>query len=117
VYILEDGNVRFGFVHPKQILGMYRELCAGKTPPYEALCNLFDQHTQNGKDMSVYDGLLENAVNAIAGTFRKRLVTGLQAGRSFVIPKQQEQADETTDFELVTWLVIMKDHPPKEEHP
>ena len=44
--------------------------------------------------------------DSIAATFRKRVASGLQTARSFVIPNQDEQASETTDFELVTWLVI-----------
>jgi hypothetical protein len=45
-------------------------------------------------------------VDSIARTFQKRVAAGLQAGRGFVIPDQQEQARETTDFDLITWLVI-----------
>jgi hypothetical protein len=106
VYVLMDGNVRFTFAQPKQILGIYRELCAGKTAPYEELCNLFDQETSDGQNMAVYSDLLQKAVNSIATTFRKRVAGGLQSGRSFVIPNQQEQATENSDFELVTWLVV-----------
>ena len=106
--MLEDGNVRLGFAHPKQILGIYREVCVDRSQPYENLCTIFDDRTKNGQDMSFYHGLLEKAVLSIAATFRKRVATGLQSGRSFVIPKQEEQADEATDFELVTWLVITK---------
>jgi SNF2 family DNA or RNA helicase len=106
VYILDDGNVRLGFAHPKQILGAYRELCVDKAEPYENICTIFDDFTKNGADMTFYDVLLEKAVQSIVATFRKRVMTGLQAGRSFVIPIQQEQASETTEFELVTWLVI-----------
>jgi hypothetical protein len=106
VYVLESGDVRFGFVHPKQILTIYRELCGGKSAPHDALCNLFDQLTHNGSDMAVYDRLLQRTVGSIVATFRKRVAAGLQGGRSFVIPNQHEQANETTDFELVTWLVI-----------
>jgi superfamily II DNA or RNA helicase len=106
VYVLDDGNVRHGFAHPKQILGILRQLCSGKTAPYEELCNLFDQQTQNGKDMAVYSTLLDKAVQAIAHTFRRRVAGGLQSGRSFVIPNEKEQASETSDFQLVTWLVI-----------
>ncbi len=106
VYVLEDGNVRLGFAHPKQILGVYRELCVDKAEPYDHLCTLFDDLTKNGEDMSFYDGLLEKAVRSIVATYRKRVTTGLQTGRSFIIPTQKEQAGETTDFELVTWLVI-----------
>jgi len=31
---------------------------------------------------------------------------GLQSGWDFVIPDKQEQATESSDFELITWLVI-----------
>jgi hypothetical protein len=106
VYVLDSGDVRFGFVHPKQILTVYRELCAGKSVPHESWCNLFDQLTQNGSDMTPYDRLLQRAVDSIVATFRKRVAAGLQSGRGFVIPSQREQASEKTDFELVTWLVI-----------
>jgi SNF2 family DNA or RNA helicase len=106
VYVLDDGNVRFGFAHPKQILGIYRELCSGKTSPCDEVCNLFDQETANGANTALYDKLLEKAVDSIVATFRKRVATGLQSGRGFVIPNQEDQANETTDFELVTWLVI-----------
>lgn len=106
VYILDDGNVRFGFAHPKQILNIYRELCQGKTTPYETLCELFDEQTENGKNMGAYSELLQKTIYSVAMTFRHRVASGLQSGRSFVIPEQAAHADETTDFELVTWLVI-----------
>ena len=56
--------------------------------------------------MVAYNTLLARAVDSIAATFTKRVASGLQTARSFVIPNQTEQASETTDFELVTWLVI-----------
>jgi SNF2 family DNA or RNA helicase len=106
VYVLHDGTVRFTFVQPKQILEIYRLLCSGKTVAYEQLCQLFDTETQNGADMSLYNKLLQSSVDSIARTFQKRVAAGLQSGRDFVIPNQSEQARETTDFELITWLVV-----------
>jgi hypothetical protein len=106
VYVLADGNVRFGFAHPKQVLEMYRILCSGQAEPDAALCNLFDHQTSHGTDMRVYDVLLQKAVDSIAETFRKRAASGLQAGRGFVLPDHQDQVHEQTDLELVTWLVI-----------
>jgi len=108
VYVLDDGNVRCGFAQAKQILGIYRELCIGKTTPYDELCNLFDRETSDGENMALYAQLLQKAVESIAATFRKRVAAGLQSGRGFVIPNQQAQATETSEFELVTWLVIKK---------
>jgi hypothetical protein len=106
VYVLDDGNIRLSFAQPKQILGIYRDLCGGKAVPYEELCNLFDQQTSDGQSMAHYDKLLQKAITSIAATFRKRVAGGLQSGRGFVIPDQDEQATENSDFELVTWLVI-----------
>jgi len=106
VFVRDDGTVRFSFAQPKQILEIYRLFCSGKPLAYEQLCQLFDSETRNGADMKLYDKLLGAAVDSIARTFQKRLAAGLQTGRDFVIPDQQEQARETTDFELITWLVI-----------
>ena len=109
VYVLNDGTVRFSFAQPKQILEIFRLLCSGKVTAYEQLCQLFDAETNNGSDMARYSKLLADAVDSIARTFQKRVAAGLQSGRDFVIPNQQDQARETTDFDLITWLVIKKD--------
>ena len=106
VYVRDDGNVRFGFVHPKQILEILRLQCGGVAAPYEALCNLFDQETRNGADMSAYSALLQKAVDSIVATFRRRVAAGLQSGRDFVIPDRADQANGNDDFDLITWLVI-----------
>ncbi len=106
VYVRDDGTVRFGFAQPKQILEIYRLLCGGKAAAYEQLCQLFDNETKNGADMKLYNNLLAAAVDAIARTFQRRVAAGLQSGRNFIIPNQQDQARDTTDFELITWLVI-----------
>jgi hypothetical protein len=113
VYVRDDGVVRFSFAQPKQILEIYRLVCNGKAAAYERLCQLFDTETNNGADMKKYNGLLAAAVDSIAKTFQKRLVSGLQSSRDFIIPKQNEQARETTDFDLVTWLVIQQ---PEQAH-
>ena len=106
VYVLADGNVRFGFAHPKQILDIYRILCSGKAEPYTELCNLFDLQTNHGSDMKAYDTLMQKAVDSIAATFRKRSASGLQSGRGFIMPDAKQQVHEKSDLELVTWLVI-----------
>lgn len=108
VYVLDDGNVRFTFAHPKQILDIYRILCSGKSEPYSQLCNLFDQQTNHGADMETYDVLLKKAVGSIAVTFRRRAASGLQSGRSFVLPDEQDQVNEKSDLDLITWLVVKK---------
>lgn len=106
VYVRQDREVRFTFAQPKQILEIYRYLCADKIRPIETLCTLFDQETDNGQDMSQYNQLLDKAVSSIVSTFRRRALGQLQAGRGAVLMPQNRQVKDTTDFELITWLVI-----------
>lgn len=106
LYIRDDGTVRFTFTQAKNALSMFQKLCNDKTVPYQTLCDMFDNETENGGNMDKYSKLLIRAINAIVRTFRKRTAAGLQSGRDFVIPGKQDQATESEDFELITWLVI-----------
>ena len=106
VYIREDGEVRFTFAQPKQILEMYRLLCAGVKKPYDELCNLFDEQTNNGTNMAQYNDMLQKSVNSLTHTYRKRAVSNLLSGRGGTLVKPEKQVRNVTDFELITWLVI-----------
>jgi hypothetical protein len=106
VYIRDDGNVRFTFAQPKQTLDIYRILCAGKSSPHEALCTLFDNQTDHGRDMAAYSDLLQKAIASLVHTFSRRAVGQLLLSRDAVLPTHDEQATEDSEFELVTWLVI-----------
>jgi len=81
-------------------------LCADRTTVYEELCNLFDRETQNGTNMMRYNELLQAAINSIATTFRRRSLSQLQTSRSAVLVDQPQQVTNTTEFDLITWLVI-----------
>jgi hypothetical protein len=107
VYMQGDGELRYSFAQPKQILEIYRYLCADNPRVYEALCAAFDVKTGGGHDMSRYSYLLDRAVKSIARTFRRRAAAQLTAGRDALLPTLDQQATESSEFELVTWLVIM----------
>jgi hypothetical protein len=107
IYVREDKQVRFSFAQPKQILEIYRHLCLNRTTPYQQLCDLFDQETKHSNDMALYNELLEKAVASIEQTFTKRNATQLiTGGRGGVLVAQQKQVSQSTDFDLITWLVI-----------
>jgi len=106
VYIRDDGEVRLGFASPKQILEIYRSLCVGVTSPIETLCSQFNQNTHNGADVSHFSDLLEKAVASIERTFNKRVFSGLVSNRGAVLPEKSKQVSQSTDFDLITWLII-----------
>ncbi|MBI4741495.1 MAG: DEAD/DEAH box helicase family protein, partial [Betaproteobacteria bacterium] len=106
VYIRDDGEVRYNFTSPKQILEIFRAVSQGKAEPYADLCKLFDSETNNGEDMRQYSSLLDKAVTAIAGQFGRKNAGNLFTGRGGKLTDAGKQVKSTGDFELITWLVI-----------
>ena len=106
VYIHVDGTVRYNFAAPKQVLEIFRALCQGKTEPYADLCKLFDEQTHHGQDMSAYSALLDKTVAAIVAQFSRKNAANLFTGRGGKLIDAAKTVKSTTDFDLITWLVI-----------
>ena len=106
VYIRDDGEIRYNFTAPKQILEIFRAVCQGQEEPYTQLCELFDQQTSNGEDMSHYSSLLEKAVSAITTQFTRKSTSNLFAGRGGKLTDTTKQVKQADDFELITWLIV-----------
>lgn len=109
VYIRDNGEVRYNFTAPKQILEIFRAVCQGQEQPYAKLCELFDAQTQNGEQMEQYSDLLEKAVAAIASQFAKKSTGNLFAGRGGKLTDATNQVKHSTDFELISWLIIKEE--------
>jgi len=108
VYVRETGEVRYNFTAPKQVLEIFRAVCQGKSEPYAALCELFDEQTKDGAEMERYSELLEVAVKAIAAQSDKKNMGNLFDSRGGKLLDNDKLAKSAADFELVTWLVIMR---------
>jgi superfamily II DNA or RNA helicase len=106
VYVRDDGIVRFTFTQAKQILDIFRALCADENQAHTELCRLFDEETHDGNDMTRYSALLEKAIASIVSTFKKRNAGNLLTGRGGTLVSREKQVNDTTDFDLITWLVI-----------
>jgi hypothetical protein len=87
-------------------LEIYRDLCIGKQAPLEALCSQFNQETHNGEDVKRSTDMLENPVASIEKTFKKRAVGNLFDDRRAVLVEKAKQISKSTDFDLITWLII-----------
>ena len=106
VYVRDDGEVRYTFTQAKQILDIFRALCADEKQVHTELCRLFDDETGNGNDMTRYSAVLDKAIASIVRTFRKRNLGNLLTGRGGTLVSREKQVNDTTDFDLITWLVI-----------
>jgi SNF2 family DNA or RNA helicase len=107
VYVRDDNTVRFNYTHPKQILEIFRLLAAGKETPYEKLCDIFNNKTNNGTDMSAYNNLLKKAVGEIRRIFKKRASIRMTNSRDAQLLSTKPKSKNSDElFELITWLII-----------
>jgi SNF2 family DNA or RNA helicase len=111
VFIHADGQVRLTFTQAKTILNLFRELALGKTEPYAELCRLFDRQTEQGADMRAYSALIHAGVESITATFQQKLAAGLQHSRGFILPTAAEQPQPESEFDLITWLILLAPEP------
>lgn len=106
VHIKDDGTVVRGFAQPKPILEAWRALSMGHTEPFEALCNAFDDETEQGQKLEHYDGLIEAAVGSIGTTTASRSLSALTGGRGAKVPDEKAQARADSGYDLITWLIV-----------
>ena len=109
VYIRDDGQIRFGCANTKQALDVFEAASVGRVSPIPSLCDRFNAETDNGHDMTHYSGLLNAVVAHITQAFQTNQAAGLGLGgrRDFKLATSDESPTAASDFELITWLVIM----------
>ncbi len=106
VHISEEGEVSIGFTNPKRILERFSRLCVEKKQHDQDLCHYFNEETDNGNDMTIYEMLLDAALNSIRKEYNQKVNDQLDANPDALLPTTDSQITKKTEFELVTWLVI-----------
>ena len=107
VYIRNDGEVRYNFVAPKKILEIFRTLCRNEKKAHQQLCELFDNRTENGEDMSQFDTLLTKSVRKIVDRLREGDLSNLLlGGKEGILTNDSDRVKHENDFDLITWLII-----------
>lgn len=103
-YLTEEGEVLIHHLEPKKLLDSFRFLCRGKDAPKKALCKAFNRETKDGKNMSRYSGLLQEAIKSmIERKEESELDSFLDGGHVSFLDESIKGLD---DFELISFLVI-----------
>ena len=104
VYITNDGDIICNHLQPKKLLDLMRKLGKNNSEPDMELCTLFNQETQDGKNMSKYSKLLEDAISSIIDVKEESDFESLfSAGESSYMKNTISGLD---DFELICFLVV-----------
>jgi len=104
VYIGTDGEVIADHTEVKRLLDLIRSSCKGKDEPIRALCQLFNERTQDGRNMQPYSDLLSQAIRSMIEVKDEKDIDSLfGGGRTTALTTTIQGLD---DFELIAFLVI-----------
>ena len=107
IYIARDGEIIANHSEVKRLLDLVRTSCKGESEPLQVLCRLFNQQTDEGRNMKAYSDLLSNAIRSmIEVKDEKDLDSLFSGGKTTALLDTIAGLD---DFELIAFLVIMKD--------
>lgn len=104
VYIGMDGDIICDYLNPKQLLDDIRLLCRGKKEPIIDLCHIFNEETNDGKDMYKISNLLRETIHSIIDSKEASDIDSLftTGGTSALI----SVVTGLDDFELISFLVV-----------
>lgn len=104
VYIADDGEVICNYLQPKCLLDLMRKLGKQNPEPNSELCKIFNQETQDGKNMGKYSKLLEETICSIIDVKDESDFESLfSTGESSYMKNTISGLD---DFELICFLVV-----------
>jgi hypothetical protein len=104
VYIADNGEAVCDYLSPKKLLDEMRRLCQNKTESYKDLCRQFNVETKDGRNMSKYSKLLQNAIQSIMQTKEEKDIDSLfRQGGTTALDNNIKGLD---DFELIAFLIV-----------
>ena len=104
VYIAENGKIISNHFNPKKILDDLRYLSREKSVPIENLVQSFNIETLEGKDMSKYSNLLNQAIDSMISVKEEKDIDSLfTTGGTTAL---ENDINGLNDFELIDFLVV-----------
>ncbi len=105
VYIKDDGTIKSNHLTVKNTLDILRVLAKGKNDPIKQAYNKFNDITDDGRNMSKYSELLNEAIKSIIDVKEESDIDSLfRKGGTTML---QNDIKGLEDFELISFLVIV----------
>ncbi|MEJ1342701.1 MAG: SNF2-related protein [Candidatus Sedimenticola sp. (ex Thyasira tokunagai)] len=105
VYMGQDGEVIINHTEVKPLLDKVRAASKGRSQPVKDACTIFNQTTQDGRDMEVYSALLDQAIGSIIELKEETDIDSLFSGSS-ATTALRHTISGLDDFELICFMVI-----------
>lgn len=106
IYMSNDGQVVAGHAEAKKLLDLIRTSCKGHAEPVNAVCSLFNEKTQEGRDMKAASALLTDAIRSFMDVKEEKDINSLfSGGRTTALVNTIAGLD---DFELIAFIVVQE---------
>lgn len=105
VYIKEDGEILSNHLNVKHTLDILRIISKGKSNPIKSAYNIFNEFTNDGKDMKLYSSLLSQSIDSIINIKEENDIDSLFRTGGTTMLKNNIKGLE--DFELITFMVVI----------
>jgi hypothetical protein len=106
IYISNDGQVIANHTEVKTLLDLVRSSCKGQDEPIAHVCRLFNQQTDEGRNMKACSDLLSAAIRSMIDVKEEKDLDSLfSGGKTTALVNTIAGLD---DFELVAFLVVQK---------
>ena len=104
VYVSDIGEVIANHAEVKRLLDLVRSSCKGVSEPVAGVCNLFNELTNDGKEMNKYSELLSDTIRSIIEVKEEQDIDSLFSGGETTALINTIQGLD--DFELINFLVV-----------
>lgn len=106
LYVNTEGDLVVSPEESKKILDLLGSLCRGKTQPLQALVNQYNRQTRDGKEMSGYSKLLQQAIEQL---IEQDQLSTMDALFNFgTVNLMNTKIEGMDDFELICFFALLK---------
>ena len=104
VYIDESGKILIDHTEVKRLLDLIRASCKGISSPIQSICRLFNERSDDGRNMGAYSALLNAAIQSMVEVKEEKDIDSLFKNvQTSALTHMMAGLD---DFELIAFLVI-----------
>lgn len=104
VYISNEGEILANHTEVKRLLDLVRTACRGRNEPVANVCRIFNELSDEGRDMAAQSELLTSAIASIIDVKEEKDIDSLfSGGATSALVHAVKGLD---DFELIAFLVV-----------
>jgi hypothetical protein len=106
IYIQDGGEIKYNYLQAKHVLDIFKKICNGNNSVNQDLVEIFNQETNEARDMSHYSELLKECISHIIGQKQEHGLSEIfgKVGRTSIASDSNLKGLD--DFELISFLII-----------